>query len=68
MSEIHVKITEDGYELFRTEQVGRGMRRRIRGMSMKVKSTDEIKASHPMFGLKVNGVLPSGESNDRRTE
>ncbi len=63
MSEIHVKVVSGGVQFYRTEKVGKGRKRRVRGLELFWDRSKPLDKSHPIFRTTVERNAEVGESN-----
>lgn len=49
MAEIHVRITDKGYKLWRTEKSGTGTKRRVSGVDVEIASLADLHEGLPIF-------------------
>lgn len=63
MSEVHIKVSENGIKLWRTERHGSGVQVRIKGSTVTVADKSEIHEGLTVFLSNKARALESGESN-----
>lgn len=65
MSEIHVRIVPGGVRFHRTEKIGKGRTRRVRGLEMFWDRSTPLDKAHPIFRSGRAVDVEPGESNGR---